>query len=72
MPLPARGRNYRLVAFGAHLLHLGAAARIALLDARPQQLALIVEQHHGRQHARHADADELTRFGAGRRPAARA
>ena len=53
------GEKRLLVDLGAKLGDFGAAARVALLDARPQQAPGRVEQHHRRQHAGHADCGDL-------------
>ena len=59
------------VELGAQLLDLAPAAAVALLDAAAQQPAALVEQHHRRQHAGHADRRDV-RCPAGRPgPAAR-
>ncbi len=61
------GEKGLLVDLGAKLLDFRAAARIALLDAGPEQAAGIVEEDDRRQHAGHADRGDV-----GRRDAARA
>ena len=61
------GEKRLFVDLGAKLLDFRAAARIALLDAGPQQAPVGVEKHHGRQHAGHADRGDV-----GCRDAARA
>ena len=61
------GEKRLLVDLGAKLLDFRAAARIALLNAGPQQAPGRIEQHDRRQHAGHADRGDV-----GGRDAARA
>ena len=61
------GEKGLLVDLGTKLGDFGAAARVALLNARTQQPPGKVEQHHRRQHAGHTDRGDL-----GGRNAARA
>ena len=61
------GEKGFLVDLGAKLLDFRAAARIALLDAGPEQAPGLVEEDDRRQHAGHADRGDV-----GGRDAARA
>ena len=66
-PVAGLGEKGLLVDLGAKLLDFRAAARVALLDAGPQQAPGGIEQDDGGQHAGHADRGDV-----GRRDAARA
>ena len=55
------GEEGRFVDLGAKLVDLGAATRVALLNAGPQDPACFVEQHDGGQHAGHADGVDVVR-----------
>ncbi len=66
-PVAGLGEKGHLVDLGAQLLDLRAAARVALLDAGPQQATGTVKKDDGGQHAGHADRGDV-----GRRDAARA
>ena len=61
------GEKGLLVDLGAKLVDFRAAARVALLDAGPQQAPGLVEEDDGGQHAGHADRGDV-----GWRDAARA
>ena len=58
-PVAGLGEKRLLVDLGAQLLDLRAAARVALLDAGPQQAPGIVEKDDGGQHAGHADRGDV-------------
>ncbi len=53
------GEKRLFVDLRAKLLDFRAAARVALLDAGPQQTSVEVEKHQSRQHARHADSGDV-------------
>ena len=55
------GEKGLLVDLGAKLVDFRAAARIALLDAGPEQATGIVEEDDRRQHAGHADGGDVGR-----------
>ena len=53
------GEKDLFVDLRAKLLDFRAAARIALLNAGPQQAPGRIEKHHSRQHPRHADSGDV-------------
>ena len=57
MPFPRRERKSDS-SISAQVLDLAAATAVALLDARPQQMAVGIEQDDGGQHSGHADRRE--------------
>ena len=66
------GEKRLFVDLGAKLLDFRAAARVALLDAGPQQAPGRIEKHHSRQHSCHADSGDVGCGDSGSRAGARA
>ncbi len=58
------GEKGGFVDLGAKLVDFGAAAPVALLNARAQQPPGKVQKHHRRQHAGHADCGDVGGRGA--------
>ncbi len=58
------GEEGLLVDLGPKLGDFGAAARVALLNARTQEAPGGIEQHDGRQHSGHADGGHIRRRSA--------